>query len=30
VGARGSFPGVKQLGHETDRSPPSSARIKNM
>jgi hypothetical protein len=26
----GSFPRVKQLGHKTDCSPPSSAEVKNV
>jgi hypothetical protein len=29
VGTEGSFPGVKQLGHGADHSPPSSAKVKN-
>jgi hypothetical protein len=29
VGVRGSFPGVKRQGCETDLSPPSSAEVKN-
>jgi len=29
VSTRGSFPGVKLLGHEADHSPPSSAEVKN-
>jgi hypothetical protein len=28
VGIRGYFPGVKRLGYEVDRSPPSSAGVK--
>jgi len=28
VGTRGSFPGVKQPGHEADHSPPTSAKVK--
>jgi hypothetical protein len=27
VGTRGSFPGVKQPGHEADHSPPSSPEV---
>jgi hypothetical protein len=30
VGTRGSFPGGKWPGHETDHSPPSSAEVKEM
>jgi hypothetical protein len=29
MGTGGSFPGVKRLGREADRSPPSSAKVKN-
>jgi hypothetical protein len=29
MGTRGSFPGVKQLGHEADHSPSSSGKVKN-
>jgi hypothetical protein len=28
--AVGSFPGVKQWGHETNHSPPASAKVKKM
>jgi hypothetical protein len=28
MGTRGSFPGVKRLGRESDHSPPSSAEVK--
>jgi hypothetical protein len=28
MGSRGSFPGVRQPKHEADRSPPSSAEVK--
>jgi len=28
VGTRGSFPGVKQLGHEADHSHASNAKVK--
>ena len=30
VGTGGSFPGVKQAGHEVDHSSPSSAEGKNV
>jgi len=31
VGTRGSFlPGIKQLGHEADHLPASSAKVKNV
>jgi hypothetical protein len=30
MGTVGSFPGVKELEHETDHSPPPSAKIKNV
>jgi hypothetical protein len=29
MGTRGSFPGVKRPGRETDHSSPSSAEVKN-
>jgi hypothetical protein len=29
MNTRGSFPGVKRPGRETDHSPPSSAEVKN-
>jgi hypothetical protein len=29
MGTRGSFPGVKQPGHEADHLSPSSAEVKN-
>jgi hypothetical protein len=29
MGVLGDFSGVKQLGHETDHSPPYSAEVKN-
>jgi len=29
MGIRGSFPGVKWLGHEADHSTPSGAEVKN-
>jgi hypothetical protein len=30
IGTRGYYPpGVKQLGHEADHSPPSSVEVKN-
>jgi hypothetical protein len=28
MGTRGPFPGIKQPGHDTDHSPPSSAEVK--
>jgi hypothetical protein len=30
MGTRDCFTGVKHLGHEADRSPPSSAKVKNV
>jgi hypothetical protein len=29
MGARGSFSGVKKLGHEADHSSPCSTKVKN-
>jgi hypothetical protein len=30
IGTRGSFPGVKRPGRETDHLPPYSAEVKNV